>query len=113
MFDNQDPHFKNFKPCPFCGDKQFRHHTGQTSIGGKSVDIVTIVCDNANCLAVTQMAGLTLEEVRDRWNLRSDSSAIEIERAALERAANQVVAFLPGNPITKPIADLIRMQVSD
>lgn len=38
---------------------------------------------------------------------------IEVERAALERAAKQVIEFLPGNAITNPIADLIRMQVSD
>jgi Tfp pilus assembly protein PilO len=38
---------------------------------------------------------------------------LEVERAALERAANQVVAFLPGNPISKPIADLIRLQASE
>ncbi len=37
----------------------------------KAIDIVAVVCDNVTCLAVTQMAGLTLDEVRDRWNQRA------------------------------------------
>ncbi len=38
---------------------------------------------------------------------------IETERAALERAAQQVVRFLPGNPITKLLSDLILHEVSE